>query len=106
MLEAIQACRLGWRQRMFPIPNFGVPSNRNAFLNLMEDLARQLRLGNNLLVHCGGGIGRTGTLAVGLLIFFGMDPKEAEKQVAAVHSAPETALQDQLLVWLDRKLQS
>ncbi|VGO16058.1 hypothetical protein PDESU_04648 [Pontiella desulfatans] len=47
----------------FPIGNFGVPEDREAFLTLAKEFAEQLKAGKNILVHCAGGVGRTGTLA-------------------------------------------
>lgn len=89
-----------WRQRMFPILNFGVPPDRQAFLQLAKELARQLLSGDRLLIHCGGGIGRSGTLAIGLLISLGMGSEKAREAVASAHSNPETTLQERLLDWM------
>ncbi|MEI6891049.1 MAG: protein-tyrosine phosphatase family protein [Pontiella sp.] len=47
----------------FPIGNWGVPEDEAAFLQLAKDSADRLNAGENILVHCKGGIGRTGTLA-------------------------------------------
>lgn len=47
----------------FPIGNGGVPDDQEAFLNLAKEAANQLKDGKNILVHCAGGVGRTGTLA-------------------------------------------
>ena len=89
-----------WQQRMFPIPNFGAPEDRDGFLHLVRDLSRSLISGKRLLVHCGGGVGRTGMLAVGLLIALGMDAEQAGQAVISADSHPETAVQDRLLEWL------
>lgn len=89
-----------WRQRMFPILNFGVPTDRQAFLKLVNELACQLLSGDRLLIHCGGGIGRSGTLAIGLLISLGMGSEKAREAVASAHSYPETTVQERLLDWM------
>ena len=94
-----------WRLRMFPIPNFGVPTDRQAFLQLARELARQLLSGNKLLIHCGGGIGRSGTLAIGLLIALGMGAEKAREAVTSAHSYPETTVQDRLLDWMAHTLE-
>ena len=47
----------------FPIGNLGVPEDKEAFLKLAEQTAEQLKRGDNVLVHCTDGVGRTGTFA-------------------------------------------
>jgi len=101
---AIQSNMNGWRQRMFPIPNFGAPSDKQKFLQIVKDLAQQLLSGKKLLIHCGGGIGRTGTLATGLLLSLGVEAEKAKKTAASAHSFPETTSQEQILDWLELKL--
>jgi len=103
-MKMIQANEHDWRQRMFPILNFGVPSDWDEFFQLSKDLSQHLLSGNNFLIHCGGGIGRTGTLAVGVLLFLGMEIEEAKEVATSAGSFPETTSQDQLLEWLELKL--
>ncbi|QBG47958.1 hypothetical protein EGM51_11320 [Verrucomicrobia bacterium S94] len=47
----------------FPLGNGGVPEDTEAFLSLARDTAEQLKGGAGFLVHCKGGVGRTGTMA-------------------------------------------
>ncbi|WP_372793931.1 protein-tyrosine phosphatase family protein [Pontiella sp.] len=47
----------------FPIGNGGVPDDTEAFLNIAREAAEQLKNGASYLVHCKGGVGRTGTMA-------------------------------------------
>jgi protein-tyrosine phosphatase len=51
----------------FPIRDFGVPDDPAAFQDLVEDLLVRLARGQRVLVHCLGGIGRTGTVIACLL---------------------------------------
>ena len=66
----------------FPIPDLHAPPLRDA-LPLLDDLRARLGRGDRLLVHCGAGIGRAGTLATALLIGLGMDEDAALAHVAA-----------------------
>ncbi len=97
---ALRRAEHPWRQRMYSVPNFGAPHDRQGFLELTRDLARQLLAGNRLLIHCGGGIGRSGMLAVGLLMTLGVEAEAARETVAFAAARPETAAQDRLLEWL------
>lgn len=47
----------------FPIGIGGIPEDTESFLNLARDAAEKLKTGSNVLVHCKGGVGRTGTMA-------------------------------------------
>jgi len=102
--NALQSKTYAWQQRMFPIQNFGAPSDRENFLCLVKDLTQQLLSGKRLLIHCGGGIGRTGTLATGLLLSLGMESEKAKEAVSSAQSFSETRIQDLFLDWLELKL--
>jgi protein-tyrosine phosphatase len=52
-----------------------------------------------LYIHCQGGFGRAGTMAVGLLVQSGLNVAEAEKQVRAAR--PEIAINDEQRAWLE-----
>jgi protein-tyrosine phosphatase len=83
----------------FPIPDFGVPDDREAFWSLALKIATQLRAGGRVLIHCGAGIGRTGTLATCALLALGLPTAVAEQAVSAAGSHPETAEQKRLVSW-------
>lgn len=51
------------------------------FRDLVDGLTDRLRAGRSLIVHCGAGIGRAGTTAVGVLLRLGMDLDEAAQTV-------------------------
>lgn len=102
--NALKTEEYTWRQRMYSVPNFGAPSDKQGFFEFTGDLARELLSGKKLLIHCGGGIGRTGMLAVALLMSLGVEAEEAKETVASAHSAPETAAQERLLEWLALEL--
>ena len=83
----------------FDIPDFGVPSDRSAFWELALGIAERLRAGDNLLIHCAAGRGRTGTLAECVLIALGADTAAAHQAVEDAGSRAETPEQRELILW-------
>src|SRR5207302_8415553 len=85
----------------FPIPDRGVPASMQAALSLLRKIAKALDEGKNVAVHCRQGIGRSGSIAAGVLVTSGI---EVEKAIEVVSSArgqtiPETPAQ---LQWIHR----
>jgi protein-tyrosine phosphatase len=86
-----------WEHVDHPIPDFGIPANPEAFRALAKATAEALQDGKKVLIHCGAGIGRTGTCAIAVLLALGMSLPDATQAVEAVHSRPETKEQRDLL---------
>ncbi|HVA62672.1 MAG TPA: tyrosine-protein phosphatase [Terriglobales bacterium] len=84
---------------MFPISDFGVPEDRAVFLAKAREIAAALRAGGRVLLHCAYGRGRTGTMAVAVLLALGLSLAEADKLVRRAGSGPETAAQEELVNW-------
>jgi len=76
----------------FPIPDMGLPASVSAFAGLARDLYRQVDAGVNTLVHCRGGVGRSGLLAAAVLLHCGMDPRQACEKITRIRGlrVPET----------------
>lgn len=104
--QAITSNRLPWKQEMLPIPDYGVPEDREAFLRLAQTLAHCLLRGERLLIHCGAGIGRTGTFAICLLLALGQSLANAQAAVQLAGSSPETSEQEGLIAWAAVQLNS
>ena len=83
----------------FPVADFCVPDDRAAFWAFASTLARRLTGGERVMIHCGAGIGRTGTLATCVLLALGEPPTRAEEAVSAAGSHPETDAQRALVAW-------
>jgi protein-tyrosine phosphatase len=93
-LRANDPVRAVWH----PIPDLHAPHLEEA-IQLLEDLRGRLEAGQSLLMHCGAGIGRAGTMATGLLILMGLPPAEALARVGAHRpmAGPEVGAQTELV---------
>ena len=82
----------------FPIADFSVPDDDD-LAELAAKLAVRLRSGDYVVVHCRGGIGRSGTVAAAALIALGATAEQAMELVSEARGvpAPETESQRALL---------
>jgi protein-tyrosine phosphatase len=83
----------------YEIPDFGVPTDRPAFWAFALKIAERLRSADNLMIHCGAGIGRTGTLAECVLLALGEEAAAAHVAVERAGSGAETYAQRELILW-------
>ncbi len=63
---------VGIRFMSFPIPDRGVPASIQQTLSLLGNIEAALERGQNIAIHCRQGIGRSGLVAVGMLVMSGM----------------------------------
>ena len=83
----------------FPVADGTVPRDHGAFAQLVSDICGWSAAGENVVIHCKGGLGRAGTTGGCVLRMAGLDGAEA---VAALHrargsSCPETREQEQFI---------
>jgi protein-tyrosine phosphatase len=92
--------RLGLTFRSFPIPDRGVPTDIEAFAELVGQLHDELQQGQRIIIHCRQGIGRSGLLAASVLRSFKYSWHEALDIVSIARGirVPETEEQRQWLV--------
>ena len=85
----------------FVIPDLRAPTEteKKTFRTFVGNLADALRTGKICLVHCAGGIGRTGTVATCLLLELGVQFDEAKYKVEHAGSYPEVAEQEDFIAW-------
>jgi protein-tyrosine phosphatase len=88
---------LPWRHVPLPVPDFGIPGDPDAFRATAQSIAQSLRDGENVLVHCAAGIGRTGTFAVAVLCQLGVPLRDAQVRVRAAGSSAESDVQRRFL---------
>lgn len=89
----------GMEFQRFPIADYGVPD----FLDLQVQIAsarKDLGAGKNLLVHCRGGIGRTGLICCCLMLSTGISVPDAISVVTQQRGeqVPETPEQIDMLI--------
>jgi protein-tyrosine phosphatase len=84
-----------------PIPDRQVPSSEVKLAQTLERVNDTLASGKNVVVHCRQGIGRSGLVAICLLVRNGMSPGAAVESVSAARGTPvpETAEQRD---WIER----
>jgi protein-tyrosine phosphatase len=78
-----KARALGMETEHLPIRDGGVPKDGDAIRALVSRILDATRAGKNVLVHCRGGVGRTGVVVASCLIELGHDPSEAISLVRA-----------------------
>lgn len=87
-----EARRAGLTWVHFPIPDMWIPADVPATRKLVERILRSLEGGDDVIVHCWAGLGRTGTIAAACLITRGMAPTAA---METVRVARDGAIQSQ-----------
>jgi len=88
-----------------PIRDVDIPDRRFEGIWLKSGSRIRSILGNGgkVLLHCRGGIGRTGTIAAKLLVEFGFKPADAIAQVRSVRPGTiETSAQEQYVLELKK----
>ena len=98
--EAGLVDRHSMRFLSFPIPDMGLPGSIDEFARLSWQLYRQVESGTNSLIHCRGGIGRSGLLAAAVLLHEGLEVEQALAEVARkrARQVPETSEQGAWLI--------
>jgi protein-tyrosine phosphatase len=87
----------------FPIPDLHAP-DLERIRPLVDDLVRRLSAGETLVVHCGAGIGRAGTVAVCILNRLGVPLDDALGAVTEARpgAGPEVGVQLELVAQFAR----
>jgi hypothetical protein len=82
----------------WPIPDLHAPPLESAEA-LVADLVAHLERGQGVLMHCGAGMGRAGTVATAVLLHLGIPLSDALAVVAAARpgAGPEVGAQKDLL---------
>ena len=88
--DAVRDLHMEWFH--LPIRDYAVPDGaaEQEWARVGEALRGFLRAGGNVLLHCRGGLGRSGMMAARLLVELGWDPEQA---IAAVRRARPHAIE-------------
>lgn len=84
------ARRLGLRTLWLPIPDVSVPRDTDEVAPAVERILEAMRRGETVVVHCRGGLGRSGTIAACCLVACGRGAGEA---IALVRAARPGAVE-------------
>jgi protein-tyrosine phosphatase len=93
-LEAAQSGMLLTEVLHLPIPDYGLPPVRNAFILTLRKVLSRWASGESCVIHCAAGCGRTGMTAIMLLQLAGIDSVEAYAIVREAGSFPDTKAQE------------
>jgi len=97
--EALNDGSHGWKVVEHPIEDFRAPARAHHFHELVDEIATELRVGTNVMLHCAGGIGRTGTVSSCILIALGSLAGEALAEVRRARAWPENKAQLDFVHW-------
>ncbi|HVI74691.1 MAG TPA: cyclin-dependent kinase inhibitor 3 family protein [Anaeromyxobacteraceae bacterium] len=104
-----RAGRAGLEVLWYPIPDGTAPSNVESTLELVHRIVEGLTSGRTVVVHCHGGIGRSGTITASCLVAAGVDPDRAlelvrrERPLAATAPGQEEFVYAFAAAWERRK---
>ncbi|MDB3875810.1 dual specificity protein phosphatase family protein [Amylibacter sp.] len=95
--KKISDCCIRWLH--LPVDDFDIPSENISLI--IEELLNLLNSNKRILIHCKGGQGRSGMLAMRLLVEQGLDPNKALKKIRKIRPyAIETKQQEN---WASKK---
>lgn len=92
-----ELAQLGTAWRHYPIDDFSVPTpdfQRN-WDERLHEITAILETGARVLLHCRGGLGRSGTMAAWILIHYGHSAAEAIRMVRAARGEEAIETEDQ-----------
>jgi len=102
--KAIATGAMPFERISFPIKDFSVPKDKESYLQFVRKVAKYVKAGESILIHCGAGKGRTGTVAASVLLALGFNKSDALERIQSAGSYPETTDQAALIDWIADQL--
>jgi protein-tyrosine phosphatase len=93
----------------FPIPDVDAPpaTSMSSFLALVRTILNDVDAGRTVIIHCRGGIGRSGLVAASCLVALGHPPREAIELVRSARpGAVEVTVQEEWVEAVAERLES
>ena len=92
----------------FPLKDRGVPSTSMKTMELVDDVYQRILRGENVVIHCRAGIGRTGLLAASVLVRHGHSPQDAFRMISKARGVqvPDTVEQSEWVAANQKSLQA
>lgn len=88
----------GMRTWQLPVVDGGVPDQPNQIVHLVQGTLAVLDAGDNVVVHCRGGLGRSGLFVACCLVAAGHEPEAAIREVRDTRAgAVETLVQERFI---------
>jgi protein-tyrosine phosphatase len=83
--------------RRFPIHDVSAPPARamTRFIRMIEAIVDDVRAGRTVVIHCRGGLGRTGLVAASCLVALGHEPGEAIRRVRLARPGAVEAMEQE-----------
>ncbi len=89
----------------YPIVDFSFVPPEEVLVSLLLELSNKLEENMRILIHCLGGIGRSGTLVAMLLVYhYNFDANKALEKVYNLGGGPESNIQKLVFKWFYRNL--
>ncbi len=105
LFEQVQAH--GMQSCWFPIQDFSTPDSMAGLQALVEQILAALAAGQTVVVHCKGGLGRSGLVAAACLVALGYSPEAAFVAVRQARpGSVETLAQEAYVVEFARQWQA
>jgi protein-tyrosine phosphatase len=93
LFERIQLHEM--QSRWFPIQDFGTPTSISGLIELVKLILAAVKHGETVVIHCKGGLGRSGLVVAACLVALGYSPEEAFAQIRQARpGSVETAEQE------------
>jgi protein-tyrosine phosphatase len=86
-----------WDHWDWPVEDGYVPEDEEEFLDVARDVAFELKDGQNVMIHCFAGVGRTGMMSIAVLTALGFPPEQARRIVVDAGAGPENPRQERFI---------